>query len=374
MLDKIFSKEICNTGRQIEIDVLRTWLLIDLILCHCFIYCSSDERLLTGIPYAYDSVIGGPLCAPCFMLCMGIGMVYTKHNTARDFAKRGLMLAPVAFLLNICRFTIPGLIGYAITGEKETYLPTVFYETFENDILMFASLSFLTMALFKHFNLKPWIIVIIGLVMSGITTLIGGIDLGSPAANIIVGHFIGTEDAAEMVCSYFTLFNWFAITAIGYLYGTYYQRVKDKKLFHLVIGVPALILAITYFAIRMPARVGVFGEGQICYYHASTVDMLGSAISAIARLAICYFISLILPDALKEFMKKTSSNVTASYCIQWVLVIVISTLFLYIIRGTSELSDFMIIILGICICVVSIVGARCYKAFLLSRRKTNEKE
>jgi hypothetical protein len=102
--------------------------------------------------------------------------------------------------------------------------------------------------------------------------------------------------------------------------------------------------------------------------------MLGSTFSAIARLGICYFISLILPEGLKNFVKKTSSNVTSSYCIQWVLVIVISSLFLYIIRGTSELSDLMIIILGICICAVSIVGARCYKAFKLSRRKTNEKE
>ena len=374
MFDKIFDKEPCNTGRQLEIDLSKTGMLLELVLCHAFILCSSDERLLSGIPYLMDSVIGGPLGAPGFMIAMGIGMIYTRHNTPKDFAKRGVILGVLSLVLNLCRFTIPYLIGYLITGDSEKYLSCLVYMTFENDILMFASLSFLLMALLRHLDLKPFVILAIGFAMSIAATLLNGIDFGNDVLNIIFGCFIGTEDAAGNVCSYFTLFNWFVIVAFGYVYGHYYTRVKDKTRFHLVFDIPALILTIIFLSTRMTARAGVFGEGQLCYYHITTIDILGALAAGVARMGVFYVLSLFVPDIIKRFGKEAASNVTSVYSIQWVLIVVIADLVLYISRGTSELTDIQIIILALCILTVSLILAHFYKSFKRSRRELNEKK
>ncbi|MBR6391185.1 MAG: hypothetical protein IKS16_07585, partial [Lachnospiraceae bacterium] len=79
----LFADEPCNTGRQTEIDIVKTILIFDLVFCHCFLTCCSDERLSTGLPYFMDTIWGGPLGAPGFMMAMGVGMIYTVHSTPR---------------------------------------------------------------------------------------------------------------------------------------------------------------------------------------------------------------------------------------------------------------------------------------------------
>lgn len=373
-LKELFSDEQCNMGRQTEIDLSKTGMILELILCHCFIECSSDERLLHGLPFVMDSVIGGPLGAPGFMVAMGIGMIYTRHNSPRDYLKRGSMLFIYSFLLNICRFTIPFLIGYAITGNYDKYMSDIVYLTFENDILMFAALAFMLMALLTKLKTPPWLILATGFAMSGIATLLNGVDFGNDAANIIAGHFIGTEDPEGRVCSYFTLFNWFVVPAFGYFYGYYYSRLKDKKRFHLIFAVPALILTVIYLYIGITQRTGVFGEGQLCYYHISTYDILGALCAAVARLGLFYALSLVVPDFIKSFAKASGQNVTCVYCIQWVLIVVITNLVIYIPRGTQELNDGQTLLLAVGVTVVSLVLAYYYKIFKTNRLMKHEEK
>ena len=72
-----------NSGRQIEIDLARAVIIFCLPLIHCMIECTSDEGLTRGIPYLFDTIIGGPLSAPMYMFVMGVGMVYTRSREAK---------------------------------------------------------------------------------------------------------------------------------------------------------------------------------------------------------------------------------------------------------------------------------------------------
>ncbi len=360
-LKDLFADEPCNTGRQLEIDLSKTVMLFELVLCHCFIQCTSDERLLHGFPFVMDSVIGGPLGASGYMAAMGLGMIYTRHNSPKEFAVRGLKLGLIGLLLNLCRFTIPYLIGYAITGNYEKYIADLFFLTFENDILIFASLAFLTMALLRYLKTPPWLMLVIAFAMSGIATMLNGIDLGNDAANVFVGYFIGTEDPEGRVCSYFTLFNWFVIPVVGYFYGYYYCRLKDKKRFHLIFSLPSLVIAVIYLIIGISQRIGVFGEGQLCYYHINTYDMIGTVFVSVAIIGIYYLLSLIVPEFIKKFSKVASANVTALYCVQWVVIVVFADLILYISTGSQELDDWQIVIAAIIIFTISFFSAYFYK-------------
>ena len=372
LIKKLFADEPCNTGRQTEIDIVKTILIFDLVFCHCFLTCCSDERLLTGLPYFMDTIWGGPLGAPGFMMAMGVGMIYTGHSTPRQFAQRGIKLAALGLLLNICRCTIPYLIGYALTGNYDKYMSDIVFETFENDILMFAGLSFLLMAVFKQLKLRPLIIFVIGLIMSGAATVLNGTDLHSLTANIIAGHFIGTEDAAGQVRSYFTLLNWFVVPAFGNLYGYWYIRLKDKNTFHLITGIPALLLTNLYLVSGVINRRGIFGDGELCYYHIGLYDIFGVIICTVAFYAVAYWLSLIVPEGISNLAENAGKHLTSVYFIQWIIIRVTTDIVLYNLKGDLELADAQIILLALFILILTVAVSACFQK--LRRKVINSHE
>ena len=206
--DKIFSNEQINTSRQWEFDLARAVIIFCLALIHVTIECSTDEGLCSGIPYLFDTVIGGPFSAPMYMFVMGVGMCYTRKNSPMEHFVRGAKILAVGYILNICRFLIPYSIGYAITGDYGYYIEPLLYKVLGNDILIFAGLAMMIMALFVKLKLSNIVMIIIATVMCGFGTLLNGVDVGTPLGNIFLGYLIGTEDAAGMVLSDFPILNW----------------------------------------------------------------------------------------------------------------------------------------------------------------------
>ena len=107
------------------------------------------DRIATLPDSALRNIIefaGGPLGAPVFMFSMGIGMMYTRHNSPGNFMKRGLRLLIAAYILNLVRFTGP-LMALKAMGVDADYGYSVLDTFFWVDIFQFAGLSFLLMGL-----------------------------------------------------------------------------------------------------------------------------------------------------------------------------------------------------------------------------------
>ena len=185
--DKIFSDNEINVGRQKELDLARAFIIFCLALIHVAIECSSDEALTSGIPYLFDTVIGGPFSAPMYMFVMGIGMVYTTKSTPYKHFVRGLKIFILGYLLNVCRFVIPYSIGYALTGEYATYIEPLIYKALGNDILVFGGVAMMVMAFFIKLKLSNVVMLIIATIMCAFGTLLNGVDVGSPMGNIFLG-------------------------------------------------------------------------------------------------------------------------------------------------------------------------------------------
>ena len=237
--DKIFSAEEVNTSRQWELDLARAVIIFCLAVVHVTIECTTDEGLCSGIPYLFDTIIGGPFGAPMFMFIMGVGMAYTTVNTPKDHFIRGLKLFGLAYVLNICRFLIPYLIGYGITGDYEYYVEHLVYKVLGNDIFTFAGLAMMILALFIKLKISRIVMIVISTVMCAFGTLLNGVDAGSPMGNIFLGYLIGTEDAAGLVHSYFPVLNWMFFPVYGYCFASILKRVQNKDLFYAVVSVPA---------------------------------------------------------------------------------------------------------------------------------------
>ena len=355
--DKIFSKDEINTSRQWELDLARAFIIFCLALIHVTIECTTDEGLCSGIPYLFDTVIGGPFSAPMYMFVMGVGMCYTRKNTPMEHFLRGVKIFAVGYVLNICRFLIPYSIGYWITGDHAKYIEPLLYKVLCNDILTFAGLAMMLMALFIKLKLPNLVMIAIATVMCAFGTLLNGVDVVSPLGNIFLGYLIGTEDAAGMVLSDFPILNWMMFPVCGYAFGTMLKHVKDKKLFYLIFSLPAIIIAIVYFALGIYHEVGMFGEGQNCYYHMIFSDVLASLCLTVGMIGIYYFIWKVFPKKMFYIAWSISENITEVYFIHWVLVSFVVNLFMYIIRGTTILTPWQVVALGTAISIVSIVLA-----------------
>lgn len=370
--EKIFSHNQINTSRQWELDLARAVIIFFLALIHVAIECTSDEGLCSGIPYLLDTIIGGPFSAPMYMFVMGVGMCYTRKKAPKDHVIRGLKIFVVGYVLNICRFLIPYSIGYWITGDYTTYVEPLLYKVFCNDILTFAGLAMMIMALFVKLKFSNTMMIVVATIMCAFGTLLNGVDIQSPLGNIFLGYLIGTEDAAGMVLSDFPILNWMIFPICGYVFGFILKRVKDKTLFYLTFSLPTLIISIVYFAFGIHFERGMFGEGQNCYYHMIFSDVIASLCLTIGMIGVYYFIMKILPRKLFYIARIISENITPIYFTHWVLVSFIVNLFMFIARGTTLLIPLQVVALGTSISIVAIVIAY-YFTILTGRRKKNEK-
>ena len=186
--DKIFSCDEVNTNRQNELDLARAFIIFCLAFIHVTIECTSDEGLCSGIPYLFDTVIGGPFSAPMYMFVMGVGMCYAKKHKPRDYFIRGFNIFVLGYILNICRYTIPYTIGYAITGDYAVYIEPLLYKTLFNDIFTFAGLAMMIIALFKKLKFSNLVMFVIAFVMCIFGELLNGVDVGNPIGNIFLGY------------------------------------------------------------------------------------------------------------------------------------------------------------------------------------------
>ena len=118
MADGIFAKEKVNTGRQKEIDLFKAFSIIMMIITHCIDDLFNYEGCV--IAEIIDDQLAQIIGAQSFMICMGLGIAYSKKAAAKEHLGRGFMLLVIGQLLNLLRYAIPGAVIYAITGAAES--------------------------------------------------------------------------------------------------------------------------------------------------------------------------------------------------------------------------------------------------------------
>lgn len=359
--------EPVNCGRQLDVDIAKAEMVLMLPFIHCIIECTTDEGLTSGIPYLFDTIIGGPFSAPLYLFAMGIGLVYSRKVIFEQQIKRGLALIGIFYLSNTCRFLIPYLIGYKISGDREHFLDPLLYRWLGNDVLLFAGLAIIVIAIFRRFDLKSGTMIAISAVSALACSLIGEIDTGTALGNIFLGYFIGTDDATGYVVSDFPLFNWLVIPVCGYAFGRVLIRVKDKDSFYRIISPPALIAAAIYFPIGIHFGWGMFGEGQNCYYHMMIWDICVCLCLNIGMLGVWYNMAKVFGPRTKGFLTEVSSNITSIYCIHWVFVRTITNVILYIMNGKQVLPVWQTLLLSLAILIVTLVTAHYYKIWKTAR-------
>lgn len=355
MKKQIQKTETKIQGRQLEFDSVKMVFVFIVVLIHCTIECTTDENLGSGFPYLFDTVIGGPLAAPPLMFCMGACIVFSRKKDWKTIFMRGVGLFGMGFLLNICRYTIPYLIGYGLTGDYAKYIDPIWYRTFCNDIFQFAGLAICAIAIMIRLRIPDLELFLFALACSVLGTCLNGTDVGTPAGNIALGYLIGTEDAAGKVFSDFVFLNWLIVPVCGYLFGKRLQKTRDKAAFYRRISPVCAVISVIYFLVGIRGALGMFGDGENCYYHIVTWDALACVITAVGLLGIHYAIDRRLLASVMAKISHIGQSMTMVYCVHWVLLVFIVDLGVYIIRGTQELSFGWVVVLSCLITGLSLL-------------------
>lgn len=378
--EKLFSKEICNSGRQFELDMTKALVAVFLAAIHVFVECTPDAILdQRGIPYFFDSILGGPFASPMFMFAMGIGLQFTSRQPAHSLLWRGVKLIGLGLLLNVLRFLIPFLIGYAVSGNAAYFLDRLPYLMCGSDILIFAGFASMLMSLLLYLRLNRFWILGIAAALSLGSIPLRGIDTGSQALNIFLGHFIGIEDAAGEVESFYPLMIWFFIYAAGYFCGYYMQRLKDKDLFYKIAAPVCLVVSIGVMVAESLLGIGMMGgEGANVFYHMHLPEQIVCIMFNVGLMGVYHLTLKKTPERFKNHVITISRSLTSIYVIQWILVCWICDLLLHLIRGTVYLDTLPALLVGIVLSAASVLLARLwvnrkYGKKRIWRRKTEDK-
>ena len=142
---RLFGQDEVNTGRQVNLDLAKDIAIVFMILSHMLEY--SQTGVAKGLPYAITFIGAHPFGAPVFMLCMGIGVTYSRHrNDPAALCRRGVRLFLAAYALHLVR-ALGVLAAGAATGRPGAMAGWALGEALIIDILQFAGLSCLLLGL-----------------------------------------------------------------------------------------------------------------------------------------------------------------------------------------------------------------------------------
>ena len=151
-MNKLFSKKIANTKRQLELDLARGLAIFFMILVHVQGNYSLITLQKSSFGFIID-ILGGILTAPVFMLVLGVGIIFSKKSEPKLLLKKGLIIFCLGYLLNLLREVIPNYLFWKITRDYEYF--TYGVESFILvDIFQFAGLALIFFGIMKYFNIK----------------------------------------------------------------------------------------------------------------------------------------------------------------------------------------------------------------------------
>ena len=320
MSSRYFDENKVNTGRQPELDLLKALCVVGMIMVHVFL--DQGKNVMPSVMDDYMTEFFG---GATFMVCMGIGMCYAHKQSPGSYVARAAGLLTIGQFLNILRNSIPNLIAYWITG-KPFFIANAFL-ILQSDILTFAGLAFLLMALFKKLKLKDSTILGIGVLLNLAALVIWNLNPNPVPDNYLVSQmlafFIITNAEA-----YFPLFCYFIFVAFGYFIGSYYPRIKDKDALSLRIISICFPVAAVYYVIRFTVDMPFLPElgSDLQYNMKPTPDAIMACIFTLGFLAVLYRFVRAIGGKLPGIVNHFSMHINRYYCISYLFILPVQTI------------------------------------------------
>ena len=360
---KLFlSEEKNNLGRQREFDYAKVIAIVFMVLIHVWeelSYFDCSGAAPTGFWHNLLQFGAGPLAAPLFMFAMGVGICYSSHRSPRDFAKRGIQLFFTGYLLNFFRNGIYYAIYYWVHGNWD--ISMLIYQSFNGDILHFAGLTFLLVALFKKCKMPVLTMGGVAIVMQIVGYLLSRYVLVSEGWSYVVGHFYYAENCC------FPLLQWFVYPVAGIIFAKYLRHITDKdKFYHSVMSISTVLLigfcSALYFMGYDIQNFYILKDD--IYYQQEFFHSTFTVLIILIELSLLYFATKkINIKAISSTVNYISAKLNTIYIIQWMLVG--TATFVVMMADIDDLSAAHAILLGFAFVILSVLISRLYDSIKL---------
>lgn len=319
MSNRMISDENVNCSRQAELDLLKAYPILFMIIIHVYENLSVgriDPTPRTWLEHVLQ-FLAGPATAPAFMFAMGVGIIYSRNNAPEKLFRRGLKLFLAGYVLNAARSGILTTLGTALTGRFDIELTK--YLFLNMDILHFAGLALMLSALFFRLKVKPLAIAGVSLILQ----LIGRHLATRPEMTSDLCYIAGNFYKCTPV-GCFPLMQWYIFPAFGILYGTILQRVSDLKAWYKQLGLCSAVLLLCY-----AGTLAIFGLDMSPFYSLADDAFYNQSLftSVFSLLLIGVIMSISHPisvhfrgSAVMGFVKHLSVHLNSIFVIQWILI------------------------------------------------------
>jgi len=335
-----------SMGRLKSLDLARGIAMVFVVVIHVLEQLSAakvKESLFGGVLN-----MGTSICAAAmFMFLMGTGLSLSKTTSLTKGILRGVGLLAIAYLLNLLRGTFPTWVGLAthqFTLEQlKPYSPL--YVTVEIDILHFAGIALILLAVLRHVT-KKWVVWLVAAVaVLAVCPLVFGQTTRSVIGDYFINFLWRTQEYGH-----FPVFPWLAYPLVGMVFGTLMKNTKNQNVFFVKSATIGMLLVICggYMAYNYTDfsfaswMSGEYNEGAVHPW--LVVCEIGALLISISFYQI---VALRVPwNRAFEWLSVWSKNVTVMYCMQWIvigwIVIFITEYFGYIGTLVSMLVVFIV--------------------------------
>ncbi|MBO6113265.1 MAG: hypothetical protein J6P45_09495 [Lachnospiraceae bacterium] len=354
IMKRFISDKAVNRGRQPEVDILKAFCIVMMILLHAFEYITGFDTSQLPV-YKAIHFSGSFVGAAAFMICMGIGVRYSRHQEVREHIKRGFELLTVGQLLYLIDYGIPGVIGFLTFGDRIALANAML--VLQDDILTFAGLAFILLGILKKLKLSDGWILVTALIMNILNFIQYHMGLPMPES-FLLRQFIAFFIVNDAEC-YFSLSVYFIFVAFGYYIGGIYPRISDKD------GLSARILMIClppwalYYFIRVRGLIPFLPEFDSEEQNIINFgpDAVMNCIGCLMLLALFFRLQKFIPEKVSSVIYFISAHINEYYCVSCVLIsfgVIIEDIFPNLLTGSFSILVYGFIVIGLTTVVIII--------------------
>lgn len=314
-------------SRIVAFDHVRGIAVICMIISHVTLMFGTDIANGTIVGRFMNDWCGRAPAAPVFMMLMGVFFSYPRDKPMFTKVLRGAKIFLLGILLNIARFVIPMSIASIFLSDLASgarvqlnlSVGEAFWRMFYNmDILEFAGVAFVILALLQRFIKRSFIWVIVGAVVVFVAPYLWGTGEDWGIYYNLVQPLWGDSFSPNVPGdTSFPVFPWLVYPIAGILIGKALSSgMEQHALFKRMLfsGIGLLAFGAVIVIIKTSEQFGDYWR----MFPGGTSMVLGFALVWTA-----FFMWLERAGLFQKALSTLnfwSVNITLAYCVQWVLL------------------------------------------------------
>ena len=341
--------------RYLELDFIKVLAIVMMILGHAVEELSSfDMDLVSPAGFLQNALEFSCeyLGAALFLFSMGFSIVFTRKTTPAEFLKRARNLLILALSLNFVRNVIPYLISSAMSGEFNAVM--LFYNFSCIDILNYAAVLYLFIALLVKLKVPYYAYLPIGIFLRFISVPLAGLEVENPVLKVLLGYFLPVGKI-----TFFPFLNYFFYSAAGTLIGKIFaDRQISTRTFKVIFWECAALLAGFFLSaklngVHLKDFYDLSSASMQSPLHPMMFKFIPAVLILLITFALFHFLLLKIDKdgPVLRFAKYCGVHLNTIYIVHWILIAYLALLFEIL---EIKLSFEMTMLVGLAITVVSL--------------------